>query len=60
MTPCTQNAKLFISRADLMDQLAWFLILERALVVYDGDNGGEKIMCKKLNGVSTHAAARRQ
>lgn len=42
MTSCRQNAKLFISPADLIDQLAWFLILEHALVVYDGDNGGEK------------------
>lgn len=42
MTPCTQNVKLFISRADLIDQLAWFPILERTLVVYDSDNGGEK------------------
>ena len=42
MTPCTQNVKLFISRADLIDQLAWFPILERAFVVYDGDNSGEK------------------
>lgn len=42
MTSCTQNVKLFISRPDLIDQLAWFPILGRAIVVYDGDNDGEK------------------
>lgn len=43
MTPCTQNAKLFISRGDMIDQLAWFPILGRVRrVVYDGDNDREK------------------
>lgn len=54
MTPCTQNAKLFISRGDLIDQLAWFPILGRVQrVVYDDDNDGGKIIAHaKLNEVT--------